>query len=77
MLLHPPKIRKRSYLHVIYFQLPSTQDNPQHQMKCLIVDMHPHILNYDLKGQSHEIFVVSFFPQTAPPGPIRDVLGPF
>ena len=30
-----------------------------------------------LKGQSHEIFVVSFFPQTAPPGLIRDVLGPF
>ena len=30
-----------------------------------------------LKGQSHEIFVLGFFPQTAPPGPIRDVLGPF
>ena len=30
-----------------------------------------------LKGQSHEIFCTRFFPQTAPPGPIRDVLGPF
>ena len=30
-----------------------------------------------LKGQSHEIFFSLFFPQTAPPGPIRDVQGPF
>ena len=30
-----------------------------------------------LKGQSHEIFCTRFFPQTTPPGPIRDVLGPF
>ena len=28
-----------------------------------------------LKGQSHEIFCFQFFHQTAPPGPIRDVLG--
>ena len=30
-----------------------------------------------LKGQSHEIFCTRFSPQTAPPGPIRDILGPF
>ena len=30
-----------------------------------------------LKGHSHEIFCTRFFPQTAPPGPIRDVLGLF
>jgi len=30
-----------------------------------------------LKGQSHEIFCIRFFPQTNPLGPIRDVLGPF
>ena len=30
-----------------------------------------------LKGQSHDIFVLGFFPQTTPPGPIRDVLGLF
>ena len=29
-----------------------------------------------LKGQSHEIFYL-FFRQTSPPGPSRDVLGPF
>ena len=29
------------------------------------------------KGKSHEIFCTRFFPQTTPPGPIRDVLGPF
>jgi len=29
------------------------------------------------KGQSHEIFFIFFPHQTAPPGPIRDVLGPF
>ena len=26
-----------------------------------------------LKGQSHEIFCTRFFPQTVPPGSIRDV----
>ena len=31
----------------------------------------------DWKGQSNEIFCARFFPQTAPPGPIRDVLGLF
>ena len=35
------------------------------------------IPQYTLKGQSHEIFCSRFFPQTALPGPIRDVLGPF
>ena len=30
-----------------------------------------------LNGQSGTIFGIRFFPQTAPPGPIRDVLGPF
>ena len=30
-----------------------------------------------LKGQSHEIFCSRFFPLTAPPGPIINVLGPF
>ena len=30
-----------------------------------------------LKGQSHKIFCTRFFPQTAPPCSIRDVLGPF
>ena len=32
---------------------------------------------HSLKGQSHEIFCTRFFPLTTPPGPIRDVLGPF
>ena len=38
------------------------------------------IITFDFvsfKGQSHEIFCSRSFPQTAPPGPIRDVLGPF
>jgi len=30
-----------------------------------------------LKGQSHKIFLLRFFSQTAHSGPIRDVLGPF
>ena len=30
-----------------------------------------------LKGQSHEIFYIPFFHLPAPPGPIRDVQGPF
>jgi len=34
-------------------------------------------LRLTLKGQSHEIFCTRFCPQTTPPGPIRDVLGPF
>ena len=33
--------------------------------------------NSGSKGQSHEILCSQFFPQTAPPGPIRDVLGLF
>ena len=27
-----------------------------------------------LKGQSHKNFLLQFFHQTAPPGPIRDIL---
>jgi len=30
-----------------------------------------------LKGQSHKFFGSRFFSRTAPPGPSRDVLGPF
>ena len=39
-----------------------------HTEKCLM---------QKLKGQSHEIFLLRFFPQSPHSGPIRDVLGPF